>query len=156
MAKSQKTKASQLTAHIGYWMRLVSNNVSHSFAKKLEASGATVAEWVILREMYGRGDTTSPSTVAELTGLTRGAVSKLISRLLEKGLVSRKESVGDRRYQDVELTQRAKTLVPKLAELADQNDEEFFSGLNKAERIQLKGLLQKLADHHQLKVVPIE
>ncbi|MEW6056576.1 MAG: MarR family transcriptional regulator [Bdellovibrionota bacterium] len=156
MAKKQKLEASRLTEHIGYWMRLVSNNVSHSFARKLEASGVTVAEWVILREMYSGDDTTSPSAIAELTGLTRGAVSKLITRLLEKGLVSRKESSNDRRYQDIELTTKGASLVPKLAVLADQNDSEFFSCLNKTERSQLKALLQKLAEHFQIKTVPTE
>lgn len=156
MVKKQKLEASKLTEHIGYWMRLVSNNVSHSFARKLEASGITVAEWVILREMYSGDDTTSPSAVAELTGLTRGAVSKLITRLLEKGMVSRKESSNDRRYQDIELTSKGALLVPKLAALADQNDAEFFSCLNKIERSQLKALLQKLADHFQIKTVPTE
>jgi DNA-binding MarR family transcriptional regulator len=75
---------------------------------------------------------------------------------LEKGFVSRKESTDDRRYQDVELTAKGKTLVPELAKIADQNDEEFFSNLSKAERKQLKSLLQTLADHHQLKTVPID
>ncbi len=88
--RSGKIAASRLTMHIGFWMRLVSNHVSYAFARKLESSGVTVAEWVILREMYGGDDTTSPSVVAELTGLTRGAVSKLISRLLEKSLVTRR------------------------------------------------------------------
>lgn len=156
MAKLQRIEASMLTAHIGYWMRLISNNVSHAFAKKLESSGVTVAEWAILREMYSKDDSTSPSVVAEQTGLTRGAVSKLISRLLEKNLVSRNEAAGDRRYQDVELTAKAKALVPKLAALADQNDEEFFDCLNKTERRELKRFLQKLAEHHQLKNVPID
>jgi hypothetical protein len=62
--KKTKIHPSQLTSHIGFWMRLVSNNVSHAFARKLEASGVTVAEWVILREMFGGDDTTSPSIVA--------------------------------------------------------------------------------------------
>lgn len=104
--------------------------------------------------MYEGDDTTSPDVVAELTGLTRGAVSKLITRLLEKGMVSRKESTTDRRYQDVELRAKGRGLVPKLAFLADQNDEEFFSSLSQAERSQLKALLLKLAGHHQLKTVP--
>lgn len=156
MAKTIKVKASSLTDHIGYWMRLVSNSVSLSFSRKLADSGVTVAEWVILRVMYEGDDSTSPSVVAELTGLTRGAISKLISRLLEKDLVSRKESTEDRRYQEIELTPKGKSLVPKLAELADQNDEAFFSGLSKLERGQLKGLLQKLADQHQLKTIPLE
>jgi DNA-binding MarR family transcriptional regulator len=137
-------------------MRLVSNNVSCTFARKLETSGVTVAEWVVLREMYGGDDTTSPSIVAELTGLTRGAVSKLIERLLQKGLVTRTEASGDRRFQEVQLTAQAVSLVPKLAALADQNDEEFFSSLSSAERKRLTDILKKLADIHKLKRSPIE
>jgi hypothetical protein len=41
-------------------MRLVSNNVSQSFARKLESMNVTVAEWVVMREMYA-GDDTSPA-----------------------------------------------------------------------------------------------
>lgn len=155
MKKSQK-QVSNLTAHIGFWMRMISNNVSYSFARKLEAGGVTVAEWVILREMYSGGGCTSPGAIAELSGLTRGAVSKLITRLLEKGLVHRRESTYDRRFQEIELTKTGKALVPKLALLADQNDDEFFSGLSNSERNQLTGLLKKLAKIHQLKTRPIE
>lgn len=156
MGKSRKPDASELTKHIGFWMRMISNNVSYSFARKLEASGVTVAEWVILREMYGNADKTSPSSIAEISGLTRGAVSKLMTRLLEKGLVHRAESDEDRRYQEIELTKSGKTLVPKLALLADRNDDEFFSGLSNTERNQLTGLLKKLAQIHQLKKLPTE
>ncbi len=149
-------EASDLKSHIGYWMRLVSNNVSHAFARKLEDSGVTVAEWVVLREMYTSHAATSPSNVAKLTGLTRGAVSKLITRLLDKGFVNRSESSIDRRYQDIQLTTKAERLVPKLASLADQNDDEFFQCLSKAERTQLLLLLKKLADLHQFNTYPVE
>ncbi len=155
-SNSGKPVATQLTAHIGFWMRLVSNNVSHAFARKLETSGITVAEWVILREMYSGDDTTSPSAVAELTGLTRGAVSKLIARLLEKKLVTRRESATDRRYQDIELTPAAIHVVPKLARLADENDNEFFGVLSKSERRTLTALLKKTAALHKLTKVPVE
>jgi MarR family transcriptional regulator, transcriptional regulator for hemolysin len=151
-----KVAASRLTIHIGFWMRLVSNSVSHAFARKLEASGVTVAEWVVLREMYGGDDTTSPGVVAELTGLSRGAVSKLISRLLEKGLVTRRESTGDRRYQDIKLTRAATAIVPRLAKLADENDAEFFGVLSKSERAILVRILKKTAAAHELSKMPIE
>ena len=153
--KDYKIEAGRLTVHVGFWMRLVSNHVSYAFAHKLKASGMTVAEWVVLREMYSREDTTSPGAVAELTGLTRGAVSKLISRLLAKGLVTRKESTSDRRYQDIELTSAAVALVPRLAKLADQNDEEFFAVLSKSERTSLTRTLKKIASHHQLTKMPV-
>lgn len=156
MPISRKPKASQLTDHLGYWLRLVSNSVSHAFSLKLEATGVTVAEWVILRELYEKLEGTAPSDVAAATGLTRGAISKLISRLIDKGLVLRRESPGDRRYQEVELTARARSLVPQLAALADENDREFFSGLSASEKNQLKGLLEKIADQQQIKTVPID
>lgn len=156
MVKKTNPKASRLTAHIGFWMRLVSNHVSYAFARKLDASGVTVAEWVVLREMYGGDETTSPSAVAELTGLTRGAVSKLISRLLAKGLVMRNESASDRRYQDIKLTNAGVSRVPQLAALADENDEEFFGVLSRSERKTLTMLLKKTAALHHLTQVPIE
>lgn len=152
----QRNHPSQLEDHIGFWMRLISNSVSYGFAQKLEASGVTVAEWVVLREMYENHNETSPSTVAELTGLTRGAISKLIARLLEKQFVTRKEFSGDRRYQQIKLTAKAVVLIPKLAQLADENDQEYFAGLSKKERHKLLELLKKLAEQHQIKKRPIE
>lgn len=156
MAKRSSQEISALTSHLGYWMRMVSNRVSHSFAQKLDSSGVTVAEWVVLRHMYSGDDTTSPSSVAETTGLTRGAISKLIERLLAKGLVHRREADGDRRYQEIELTAKAISLVPKLVKLADENDEYFFSALSKSERKSLGDLLKKIAIHHELTIHPTE
>lgn len=135
---------------------MVSNHVSFAFARKLESSGVTVAEWVVLREMYGCNDTIAPSHVAGLTGLTRGAVSKLVDRLLEKKLVTRTESTTDRRYQEIQLTREAKNLVPKLAALADENDSQFFAGLTVTEKKTLTQLLQKVAEKNGLSKLPIE
>jgi len=151
-----KAKASPLKSHVGFWMRMVSNSVSHSFARKLEQKGVTVAEWVVLREMFEHGDRTNPAHVAELTGLTRGAISKLIDRLLAKKLVTRESSADDRRYQDIALTRSAKTLVPELAKLADQNDGEFFACLSKKERADLVATLQRIAEHNRLQKLPVE
>jgi len=154
-AKKHRIEASRLTVHIGFWMRMVSNSVSHAFARKLEASGVTVAEWIVLREMYSSDDTTSPGVVARFTSLTPGAVSKLISRLLAKGLVTRKESARDRRFQDIELTVAAVEIVPKLAKLADQNDREFFGGLSDSDRESLSRILKKIVALHKITKMPI-
>lgn len=156
MAKRTNREPSQLESHVGYRLRVVSNAVSHSFARKLAISEVTVAEWVVLREMYSADEKTSPSVVAEMTGLTRGAVSKLIARLLKKDLVSRTEVSGDRRFQEIKLTSKAIKLIPKLANIADKNDESFFSVLTASERSALTKTLVKLAEFHQLNTKPIE
>ncbi|MFZ4713729.1 MAG: MarR family winged helix-turn-helix transcriptional regulator [Bacteriovoracaceae bacterium] len=151
-----KSNVSHLKSHIGYHLRVVSNEVSFSFAKKLDQYEVTVAEWVILREMYSSKKATSPSIVAEMTGLTRGAVSKLIERLLNKDLVTREEAYEDRRYQEIKLTPKAIKLVPSLAASADENDEAFFGILSANEKNTLLKILNKLADHHKLNTNPVE
>jgi DNA-binding MarR family transcriptional regulator len=99
---------------------------------------------------------TSPSALAGATGLTRGAVSKLIDRLLEKKLVTRAESTEDRRFQDVSLTAPGRAIVPELAALADENDEEFFGQLSREERDRLVATLKKLVQVNQLSTLPVE
>lgn len=153
MAIRSAASVSTLASHTGFWLRLVSNHVSHSFARKLAGSGATVAEWVILREIFEAGKT-SPGRLATSTGLTRGAVSKLVERLVRKGLVSRTEADRDRRFQDVELTAAGRALVPRLAALADRNDQEFFSRLAAKEREALVITLKRLVALNDLKGTP--
>ena len=43
---------STLASHLGYWLRIVSNSVSRTFARKVEAEGVTVAEWVFMRVLH--------------------------------------------------------------------------------------------------------
>ena len=146
---------SGLKSHVGFWLRFVSNHVSHAFARKLLNSGVTVAEWVVMREMFD-GEEMSPSVLADLTGMTRGAASKLVDRLVAKKLVTRKERSDDRRYQDIALTAAGRKLAPSLARLADQNDEEFFAALSAKEREALISTLKKLVAAHGLHKLPTE
>ncbi|MBA4191372.1 MAG: MarR family transcriptional regulator [Planctomycetaceae bacterium] len=146
---------SELDAHLGFWLRFVSNHVSHAFARKVEAHGVTVAEWVILRQLLALGEV-PPSRLAEGLGMTRGAISKLIDRLLNKKLVTRSAGKEDRRFQSVSLTAAGRNLVPKLAALADRNDGEFFGHLTDAERDGLADLLKDVVRRHGLKDIPTQ
>ena len=98
---------------------------------KLEALGITVAEWVVLRELYDE-EAVAPSAIAVRIGMTRGAISKLVERLIEKSLVSRKTEKDDRRYQSLSLTAQGRAIVPKLAAEADRNEKEFFGTISAA------------------------
>lgn len=157
MSKTKQSpgEVSDLKKHVGFWMRFVSNHVSHAFARRLLESGVTVAEWVVLREMYGREEM-APSELAELTGMTRGAASKLVDRLVGKALVTRKDRTDDRRFQEIALTAAGRKLVPSLAAIADENDEEFFAPLTVREREALMATLKKLVQAHELHRLPTE
>lgn len=145
---------SQLTSHLGYWLRYVSNHVSYAFARKLEGRGVTVAEWVVLRELYGQ-DAIGPSRLAEQLGLTRGAISKLADRLIEKGLVLRRASPEDGRAHSLALGPDGWALVPVLAGLADDNDAEFFGDLSAEDRTTIERVLKSVVEKLDLKSIPV-
>ena len=145
---------SPLEAHLGYWLRFVSNSVSHAFSRKLERLDVTVAEWVILRDLHGR-EAVVPSELATKLGMSRGAVSKLADRLAAKSLLTRTASAGDRRFQALALTPAGLALVPELSALADQNDAEFFGHLAPAERAALEGLMRDIVHRHGFRTIPV-
>lgn len=146
---------SNLTAHLGFWLRAVSNHVSHAFAARIAAEGVTVAEWVMMRSLYGL-EPMPPSRLAEAMGMTRGAITKLADRLIGKSLVIRTADPDDGRAQTLALTPAGERLVPKLAALADRNDAEFFGSLSASERETLERLLKRLVRHGNMPAVPID
>lgn len=150
-----RKRFSKLEAHLGYWLRTVSNAVSYSFAARLENEGVTVAEWVILRVLYD-AERIAPSLLAERIGMTKGAISKLADRLVQKGFVERDAVPDDRRAHTLALTPSGRAIVPKLAALADRNDKSFFGALTDNERAQLERLLRKIVSARELKTVPTE
>lgn len=144
---------SPLEAHLGFWLRFVSNHVSVRFQQLLEEKGVTVTEWVALRTLWSQDETTHAELILAL-GMTKGAASKVITRLEEKGLAARQLAEGRAREQCLRLTAAGKALVPKLAALADTNDDHFFGHLPPKEREALTHAMQALVQHHQLKEIP--
>jgi DNA-binding MarR family transcriptional regulator len=146
---------SGLTAHLGYWLRYVSNNVSQAFSRKVEAYGVTVAEWVLMRQLLDE-EALAPSRLAERMGMTRGAVSKLADRLIAKSLLARTADPQDGRAHTLSLTRAGRSMVPKLAALADANDSEFFDHLAPQERAALLKILRRIVDKCGLKSLPVD
>lgn len=148
-------EVSELTAHLGYWLRHVSNHVSQAFARKLAAKDVTVAEWALMRVLHGR-ERTSPSQLADDMGMTRGAITKLADRLLAKGLIDREASPDDGRSHTLRLTPQGAVLVPELAALADENDAECFAPLSDKDRRAMLRILKETVARLGLTAIPID
>lgn len=88
--------------------------------------------------------------------MTRGAISKLGDRLIEKELIARVENPDDKRAHTLSLTRAGRALVPRLAQLADRNDAEFFGALEHDERQRLEELLRKIVRHRALTNTPVD
>lgn len=148
------TFPSPLEAHLGFWLRFVSNHVSARFEALLAAQGTTVTEWVALRTLFGRRQTRHADLIDAL-GMTKGAASKVLSRLEAKGWAKRQSARDGAREQALSLTAAGRALVPRLAAQADLNEEHFFGHLGAAERQALTAACQRLVAHHRLKQVPV-
>jgi DNA-binding MarR family transcriptional regulator len=146
---------SGLETHLGYWLRRVSNAVSGAFSRALQAKQTSVAEWALLRELHERRQA-APGDLADVLGLTRGAVSKIIDKLEAKGWIQADAKEGDNRYRRLSLTRAGHRCLPALAEIADQNDSTYFDCLNAKEKVVLRKLLIKLAEHNRIHDVPTE
>ena len=145
----------ELTDHLGYWLRQVSNHVSHGFARKLADKGVTVAEWGLMRMVYGR-EPTAPSQLANEMSLTRGALTKLADRLIAKALIVREASADDGRAQTLRLTAKGAKFVPELAALADKNELECFAHLSVDDRRVLQRILNETVTRLGLTTMPLD
>lgn len=147
--------ASALEAHLGYWLRLVSNEVSRAFERALHKQNISVAEWVAMNQVAA-GIGLTAATLAASMGMTRGAVSKVLDKLDSKKLISRSMSSADSRVRLLSLTERARRILPRLTSVADGNDSYFFAALDSDEKTALRNLLLKLAGLHQITRIPVE
>ncbi len=137
-----KTTPSPLEEHLGYWLRCLSNFVSHTFAERLAAQGVSVEQWVVLRTLYDREGATL-NEAARLVGVDKSTLSRMVERLVQRGLVTRSEG-RDRRSVGLALTADGKKMVLQSAKLADENDEAFFHTLSSGQREEFLSTIKQL------------
>lgn len=144
-----------LESHLGYWLRLVSNQVSATFARALQERQVTVAEWVALNQVNDH-TAIAPAQLADAMGMTRGAITKVLDKLEAKAWIVRVPSVSDQRVQCLSLTRQGRRILPELAALADANDLHFFAALSATEQAALRALLRKVATAHGIRTAPVD
>src|SRR5258705_12477108 len=84
------------------------------------------------------------NTIGPKVWLTPGSISVAVDRLVEKGLVSRKDHPDDRRVRRVELTAKGRALITRGFREHASAMETAVGVLSKNERLTLLRLLKKL------------
>jgi DNA-binding MarR family transcriptional regulator len=138
----KKSKVSHLHDHQGYWLRCLSNAVHQSFELKLAQLEVTVAQWVVMRMLYDKKNISLTQLVKHL-GVDKSSLSRMLERLVQKKLITRDTDI-DRRSIRVNLTRKGRRLVPEMAKLADENDQEFFKSLSNTKRKEFQEICLKL------------
>ncbi|MET8246457.1 transcriptional regulator [Streptomyces sp. NPDC005202] len=87
---------------------------------------------------------TSPSHLAYLLGLTRGALSARLGPIEEAGLITRPHGTADRRRVRVRLTEAGHAAFAEHAASEDAGGTALLAALSAEEQRTLADLLQKL------------
>jgi len=120
------------------------NQLNHGFLRVVKAHGLSIQQYNVLRVL--RGFKSQPSSIGFLKErmLDQSSdVSRLVDRLVIRGLVQRTESVDDRRQKDVVITPEGLDILAKMDHCEQQMDT-LLNHLTEEEVIQLNQLLDKI------------
>lgn len=127
-------------------------NLASAVQRRLEAQldadlareGLSRGEWRLLRASHEAG-ATAPSVLADMLGLTRGGVTRLIDRLRARRLIVRAAAGrDDRRYRTIALTGAGALLVERLAVAERDGERAVLSPLADRDRERLVELLTRI------------
>jgi len=76
-----------------------------------------------------------------------GAMTRMLDRLEQKGLIKRTPRPDDRRTMNLALTAEGKALIPKLAAAKEAVQARFLRGFSKSEVRTLEALLNRMLDN---------
>lgn len=111
---------------------------------KFKGSGITMQQYNLLRILRGQYPNPSSLTLLKERMLDKESdVSRLVSRLVAKGLVARKECKTDRRKVDLLITKEGLALLQQL-DPKIEDAQSLFHTLTPQEATELNNLLDKL------------
>ncbi|WP_217874772.1 MarR family winged helix-turn-helix transcriptional regulator [Pseudoalteromonas shioyasakiensis] len=118
---------------------LRSNLVTH-LDNALEDKELTSAQYIVV-VLLARGKVNTLAELCEHMMYDRGAMSRLLSRLEDKGLVAKKQSVEDRRSTLLCLTEKGQQLYPEILPTVNDIYRKALTGFSDDEQEQLANLL---------------
>ena len=128
---------------LGRLLGRVKMAMGEAIDRELAPFDISAAQFVILVAL-ATGEADSASTLCKGISYDPGAMTRMIDRLEQKGLIRRTDHPDDRRRVGLELTAEGRAVYPKLlaASVAVQN--RFLRGFSKSDVRELEGLLKRM------------
>ena len=109
----------------------------------LSGTQLTIGTWRLLLAMSNH-EGTRQVDLAELTSIEVSTVSRLVTRLVQRGLVSRARSARSNREVVVALTPKGKALVAGLVPIAAGLEQAATRGVSSKELTAVKRVLRRM------------
>jgi MarR family transcriptional regulator, transcriptional regulator for hemolysin len=126
----------------------ISRRARHRFEFHARALGISFAQWRVLFWL-DRLENLNQSNVAELLGVGRITMSRMVDRLSDAGLVEREPNHSDRRMWNLRLTERASYLIDNLKQISTQVERDMLGPFSSSERETLMVFLSSMRNGMQ-------
>ena len=134
----------RLERFLPYRLSVLSNRVSQDIAGLYsERFGLSITEWRMMA-VLGGGSMLSANDVAERTAMDKVAVSRAVSRLLDKNYLLRQLHGQDRRRSELKLSAKGRAVFDQIVPLALAYERRILAYLEADEQEHLLAILNKL------------
>ncbi|MFZ0606486.1 MAG: MarR family transcriptional regulator [Xanthobacteraceae bacterium] len=133
----------ELDDYLPYLVNRVGTIIADQFGEEALAEyGLSIAMWRVLAVLACNGSQRQID-LADLTSTDVSTLSRLISRLMRLGLVTRGRSASSNREVNVALSGKGGAIVSRLIPLARQYESDAIAGLSREELLVLKRCLRR-------------
>ena len=106
----------------------VQNGLSKNFRARTQDLGISRSQWRVLAMLQGRPGMTQ-TELADLIGVGRAPIGKIIDRLEEQGWVERRADPSDRRVNRLYLTRDTRPVIEPTREISNAVVDELLADL---------------------------
>ena len=114
--------------------------------RELARFDISAPQLIVLASVANR-EADSASSLCRNISYDPGAMTRMIDRLEQKGLIRRVPNPDDRRATNLELTAAGKVLFPQLLEAKETVQKQFLRGFSADDVATLEGLLNRMLDN---------
>lgn len=142
--------ASASGSSLGLLLRQVRDALWARMANELAQAGhdLSFSQYITLKKLAL--GTTNATELARAAELNPGAMTRLIDRLIERGLVERHADPADRRVVRIQLSKQGQSIWRDIDQCGNRVRERAMSGMDEAERLQFIRVLEQVRDNLSL------
>jgi DNA-binding MarR family transcriptional regulator len=139
--------------YLPYLVNRVGTIIAEQFgADALARHGLSIADWRVLAVLVSNGGQRQID-LADLTSIEASTLSRLVTRLVRTGLVTRTRSANSNREVVVKLSAKGQTLVARLIPIARDYEAAVIAGITPSELAALKRCLRRMYGNMKNKTV---
>jgi DNA-binding MarR family transcriptional regulator len=126
----------------GSLLNQVGRELATTLERQLAPFGVTAQQAALL--LHAGREERTPSQLTALLGTDTAGMTKLLDRLVDKGLLRRRPHPEDRRAVVIELTGPGRALLPRLPPIFGRVTGQLLAGFTAEEIDQLTAMLRRM------------